>query len=113
MLPIELPKGLELKENFITPTAEQELLKEIGKRPQLNDLKRRIQHYGFKYDYKVKGKLEYLGEVPLFLKQIDVGFYFNQVIINEYLQGQGISPHMFLEKKQPLLALAMNVLWNL
>jgi alkylated DNA repair dioxygenase AlkB len=96
MFPIDLPKGLELKENFITSAKEENLLKEIDSRPWLTDLKRRVQHYGFKYDYRTKGKLDYLGEIPDFLKQIDIGFYFNQVIINEYLQGQGISPHIDL-----------------
>jgi alkylated DNA repair dioxygenase AlkB len=96
MLPLELPKGLSLKENFITSTQEEELLMEIDKRPWLIDLKRRVQHYGYKYNYKTKGKLDYLGEVPEFLKQIDVGFYFNQVIVNEYMQGQGIAPHIDL-----------------
>jgi alkylated DNA repair dioxygenase AlkB len=96
MFPINLPNGLTLKENFITPAKEEELLNEIDKRPWLADLKRRVQHYGYKYDYHTKGKLGFLGEVPLFLKQIDVGFYFNQVIVNEYLQGQGIAPHIDL-----------------
>ena len=96
MFPIDLPKGLELKENFITSAKEENLLKEIDSRPWLTDLKRRVQHYGYKYDYKIKGRLDYLGEIPDFLKQIDVGFKFNQVIINEYLEGQGISPHIDL-----------------
>ena len=88
--------GLILQENFITALEEGELLEEIDKRPWLSDLKRRVQHYGYKYDYKVRGKLEYLGEVPEFLKQINPGFKFNQVIVNEYLPGQGISPHIDL-----------------
>lgn len=96
MFPTELPKGLELQENFITSVREEEFLKEIDKRPWLNDLKRRVQHYGYKYDYKTKGKLGFLGEIPEFLKAINVGFKFNQVIINEYLPGQGISPHIDL-----------------
>ncbi len=97
MLLTNLPTGLTLQQSFITSLQEEELLKEIDSRPWLNDLKRRVQHYGYKYDYRTKGKLDYLGEIPLFLKQIDVGFYFNQVIINEYLQGKGISPHIDLE----------------
>ena len=96
MFPPELPKGLTLKENFISEAYEKELLEEIDNRPWLNDLKRRVQHYGYKYDYKTKGKLDYLGELSDFLKPIDVGFKFNQVIINEYLSGQGIAPHIDL-----------------
>ena len=90
------PKGLELKEDYISIAKEQELIAIIDSLPWLNDLKRRVQHYGFKYDYKVRGNIEYLGEVPEFLKEIDVGFPFNQVIINEYLPGQGIAPHIDL-----------------
>lgn len=96
MFPLELPKGLELKENYISPEKEQELIAIIDSLPWLIDLKRRVQHYGYKYDYRTKGKLDYLGEIPAFLKEIDVGFKFNQVIINEYLQGQGIAPHIDL-----------------
>lgn len=96
MFPQELPKGLELKENYISPEKEQELIEIINSLPWLADLKRRVQHYGYKYDYKTKGNLEYLGELPAFLKEIEVGFKFNQVIVNEYLPGQGISPHIDL-----------------
>ena len=96
MLPLELPKGLELKENYISLEREQELMKSIDSLPWLTDLKRRVQHYGYKYDYKTRGNLEYLGEIPQFLKEIDIDFKFNQVIVNEYLQGQGISPHIDL-----------------
>jgi alkylated DNA repair dioxygenase AlkB len=96
MFPADLLNGLELKENFITSVEEAKLLIEIDSRTWLNDLKRRVQHYGYKYDYKARGNLEYLGEIPEFLKEIDVGFKFNQVIVNEYLPGQGISPHIDL-----------------
>ena len=96
MFPPELPEGLTLKENFISQAFEEELLKEIDARPWLNDLKRRVQHYGYKYDYKTKGKLDYLGEMPEFLLSLNPGFKFNQVIVNEYLPGQGISPHIDL-----------------
>ena len=87
MFPPELPEGLTLKENFISQAFEEELLKEIDARPWLNDLKRRVQHYGYKYDYKTKGKLDYLGEMPEFLLSLNPGFKFNQVIVNEYLPG--------------------------
>jgi alkylated DNA repair dioxygenase AlkB len=96
MFPQELPQGLELKANYITLAKEQELIAIIDSLPWLSDLKRRVQHYGFKYDYKVRGNLQKLGELPEFLKKIDVGFPFNQVIINEYEAGQGIAPHIDL-----------------
>jgi alkylated DNA repair dioxygenase AlkB len=96
MFPPALPKGLTLQENFINEAFEEELLEEIDKRPWLTDLKRRVQHYGYKYDYKTKGKVGFLGEIPEFLLSLNPGFKFNQVIVNEYLPGQGISPHIDL-----------------
>jgi alkylated DNA repair dioxygenase AlkB len=76
----------------------------IDQQPWLSDLKRRVQHYGYKYDYKARAlsKEAYLGLMPQFLidlcQKLYKGGHFNakpdQVIINEYLPGQGISAHI-------------------
>lgn len=94
-------KGLEYIPDFISTEEEVELIKLIDNQSWLNDLKRRVQHYGWKYNYtarKVDSSMR-LGKLPDWLekylnrfkaKDID----FDQVIINEYLPGQGISAHI-------------------
>ena len=107
---LELAKeivGLELYPNFITAREEQELIKVIDNSPWLNDLKRRVQHYGYKYDYRARkiDNSQYLGELPnwckiIYQKMIDekiIDFVPDQAIINEYEVGQGISSHIDCE----------------
>ncbi|MEO9457694.1 MAG: hypothetical protein ABJE63_17130 [Lentilitoribacter sp.] len=60
------PSGLSYKEDFITPEIEQTLVEKIDQSQWRNDLKRRVQHYGYRYDYKA-GRVsrdDYLGEFP-------------------------------------------------
>lgn len=45
-------KGLYICENIITNEEEKILLQHINNQNWLNDLSRRVQHYGYKYDYK-------------------------------------------------------------
>lgn len=92
--------------NIITEAAEKDLLEEIDKQPWLNDLSRRTQHYGFKYDYRNKSltpisgmttKLRMLADISQArisdsIVELPKG-YFNQCIINEYKPGQGIAAH--------------------
>jgi hypothetical protein len=44
--------GLMYEENFVSPEEEKELLEHIDRGQWLFDLKRRVQHFGYKYDYK-------------------------------------------------------------
>ena len=44
--------GLKYIPGFLTTEAQQALLAQIDKNDWLHDLKRRVQHYGYKYDYK-------------------------------------------------------------
>jgi hypothetical protein len=46
--------GLQYCPNFITAEEEQALIEIIDQQTWLNDLKRRVQHYGYKYDYKAR-----------------------------------------------------------
>jgi alkylated DNA repair dioxygenase AlkB len=91
----ETPKiqGLTYTKNYITQEQEQFLISKIDEQPWLTDLKRRVQHYGYKYDYKARKITPDLkiGEVPGWLQILP---NFDQVIINEYLCGQGITPHI-------------------
>jgi len=91
----EIPKiaGLTYTPSYITEEQEQFLISKIDKQPWLNDLKRRVQHYGYKYDYKAR-------KITLDLRIVTIPDWlqilpnFDQVIVNEYLCGQGITPHI-------------------
>ena len=44
--------GLIYISNYISPATAKSLLEIIDQQPWLNELKRRVQHYGYRYDYK-------------------------------------------------------------
>lgn len=96
-------QGLRYIPNWITPSEETGLISIIDQQPWLTDLKRRVQHYGYRYDYKARNVTQnlYLGALPDWLwslarelvnQDLFQGIP-NQVIINEYLPGQGIASH--------------------
>ena len=71
----------------------------------LTDLERRVQHYGWRYDYRARtiDRDMRIGPLPDWLKKIAVLLYErtgefdnvpNQVIVNEYEPGQGIAMHV-------------------
>ena len=99
--------GLGYRVDYINEKQHNWLLNKIDKQPWLNDLKRRVQHYGFKYDYRArKVNLNMrIGELPKWLKVLSQKLHedrhmpevADQVIVNEYLPGQGISSHVDCE----------------
>lgn len=99
-----LPSGLLYIPNYIDASAEQELVDTIDAQPWITELKRRVQHYGWRYDYKARSVTNDLriGALPEWLQTYASGLqqtgYFpeppDQVIINEYQPGQGISAHI-------------------
>lgn len=86
-------EGLTYTKDYITEEQEKFLINHIDTQPWLNDLKRRVQHYGYKYDYKAKKITPDLkiDDIPEWLQIMSD---YDQVIINEYLCGQGITPHI-------------------
>lgn len=99
--------GLVYVPEFISIEEHDELLSYIHSEKWLDDLKRRVQHYGFKYDYKTR-YVDYsmkIGNLPhwslgLSTKIYDLGYMDevpDQMIVNEYLPGQGISAHVDCE----------------
>ncbi len=96
----EIPQinGLKYASDFIAADEERTLLAQINNQPWLTDLKRRVQHYGYKYDYKARTVTQdsYLGPLPDWLAPIiaKLSFKPDQAIVNEYLPGQGISAHI-------------------
>lgn len=102
--PIEKISGLTYIPDYITQTQETELLRFIDNQLWLADLKRRVQHYGYKYDYtarRVDASMR-LESIPGCLQDYCTLLHSNgllakipdQVIINEYQPGQGIASHI-------------------
>ena len=101
-----IPKitGLTYLPNFVTTAEADTVVAHIDDQPWRSDLKRRVQHYGYRYDYKAQavGRDAYLGPLPDWLsptclKLVSEGLLAtipDQVIVNEYLPGQGISEHV-------------------
>jgi len=96
--------GLSYIKDFISQRKHDALLAEIDSSPWLTDLKRRVQHYGYKYDYKFKN-IDYsmhIGPLPQWAEQFADIFHKSsltpakpdQVIVNEYEPGQGIYSHI-------------------
>ena len=102
-IPVPIP-GLQLIPNAITPEHHDHLVTIVDQQPWLTDLRRRVQHYGYRYDYKSRSvdASQFLGPLPdwslPFLEQLQHAGLIKQVpdqlIVNEYQPGQGISPHI-------------------
>jgi alkylated DNA repair dioxygenase AlkB len=97
-------EGLNYVAGFIDEPAQRLLLEAIDLEPWLTDLKRRVQHYGYKYDYKARkiDRSMYLGALPIWAQPVaerllcegymkDIP---DQLIVNEYEPGQGIAAHV-------------------
>lgn len=94
--------GLSIRRGFLSVAEEPELLDLIDRQSWRTDMSRRVQHYGWRYDYKSRRvtRDSYLGPLPPWLTglaaRLAVAFrcpVADQVIVNEYLPGQGIAPH--------------------
>ena len=99
-----LESGVAYAPAFLTGSESHDLLSQIDARPWMNDLKRRVQHYGWRYDYSSRVATEEMKTEPLpgFILKIarelkERGWFASmpdQVIVNEYEPGQGIAPHI-------------------
>lgn len=88
-------QGLTEVLEYISKSEEKELIDFIDRQEWSNALSRRTQHYGYEYTYKTPDAKETTPIPKEFQKYIkDIDSRFNQVIVNEYVPGQGISPHI-------------------
>ena len=97
-------RGLEVVRDFVSADEEQELVNSIDSSLWLDDLSRRVQHYGYKYDYRARRidismRIGQLPDwcLPIATRLVERSFFPrvpDQVIVNEYLPGQGIAPHI-------------------
>lgn len=99
--------GLTYQANYLSAGFAQSLTNTIYQQSWISNFKRRVQHYGYVYDYKRHSidQSMYLGELPEWIhtvaQQLHKDGYFatlpDQMIINEYEIGQGIAPHVDCE----------------
>lgn len=100
---VDVPR-LTYISNYISLEYEEKLLKLIDIQEWNLDLKRRTQHYGYKYNYTARfvDTSYYLGAMPYWIDELCSklhrdGIFIekpDQVIINEYMPGQGIASHI-------------------
>ncbi len=102
-----LPPDATYVADYLQQDAGCRILTQIDGSPWRADLRRRVQHYGYRYDYKARRITadSYLGPLPDWLNglaqrlQVDGVFDVapDQVIVNEYQPGQGIASHVDCE----------------
>lgn len=96
--------GFQLEENYLSEAEEAALITWIDQQPWDTTLRRRVQHYGYRYDYTARDidAALFLGALPgplgeLAKRLTDEGYLKtepDQLIINEYEPGQGIAAHV-------------------
>ncbi|MBN6056029.1 alpha-ketoglutarate-dependent dioxygenase AlkB, partial [Nonomuraea sp. RK-328] len=98
--------GLHYIADWLTPEACASLLSFIDAAEWSTQLRRRVQHYGHRYDYGrrsvARNPVADAPPIPTWAQQHAMrmvhegimGGEADQVIINEYQPGQGISPHV-------------------
>lgn len=97
-------EGFSYITDFISDEEQFLLIEKIDSLPWIMDLKRRTQHYGYKYDYSKKkiNSESYVGPIPEFMEPLLIKLVKeklfqdkpDQVIVNEYEPGQGIYRHV-------------------
>jgi len=118
--------GLTYFSDFIEGPMQDRLIQTIDRQPWEKSLKRRVQQYGYKYDYKIRAidATEPLGPLPTWADQLASVLHKrgilntipDQVIVNEYLPGQGIASHIDREscfgEAIAILSLGSSVVMN-
>ncbi len=101
------PGGLRVIRLFLESGQQDCLIRQVDTQPWRSDLKRRVQHYGWRYDYRARrvSERDDLGPLPSWLageaeRLAQEGSFEappTQAIVNEYEPGQGIAPHIDCE----------------
>ncbi|MCX4140481.1 alpha-ketoglutarate-dependent dioxygenase AlkB [Paraburkholderia sp. SEWSISQ10-3 4] len=119
------PPGLSLVPDFISQGEEQFLLDQIDQSVWLTDLSRRVQHYGWKYDYRARSveSTSYLGPLPKWAAElanrlVKIGLVSekpDQVIVNEYVGNQGIGKHVDCPEcfNGPIVTVSLGESWTM
>ena len=95
--------GAALVPDIVTEAEEQRILLRISQAPWMTDLSRRVQHYGYRYNYRggpTNGRHDPAPPFPRWASVIGerLSSFFDgampeQCIVNEYRPGQGIGMH--------------------
>ncbi|KAB8145979.1 alpha-ketoglutarate-dependent dioxygenase AlkB [Chloroflexia bacterium SDU3-3] len=104
---IEIPcavPGLRYAAEYLSAPEQQALLDVVDAQTWLADLRRRVQHYGYRYDYtrRTVDRSLALGPLPPWAAELAARLHRegwvealpDQVIVNEYMPGQGIASHI-------------------
>ncbi|XP_011311375.1 alkylated DNA repair protein alkB homolog 8 [Fopius arisanus] len=118
----ELPPGLRVIEDFITPEQETLLLEKVdwSEEDSSSELKhRKVKHFGFEFRYDTNrvdpdDPISPIPEEFTFLQKLFGNhhcgqFIYDQLTINRYLPGQGIPPHIDTHSvfEDPILSLSL------
>lgn len=97
-------RGIIYPQNYIPKDEANRLVEEIDAVPWRTDLNRRVQNYGYRYDYKTRQarREDRFGPLPELFQQLAERLtaegYFQTVpdlvIVNEHQRGQGIFAHI-------------------
>ena len=103
--------GAVIVPDFVTPAEEARILLRIGQTPWLTELRRRVQHYGFRYSYQGGGSRDPAPAFPRWaaamaerIRPHFAGALPEQCIVNEYRPGQGIGMHADHSDFGPIVA---------
>lgn len=106
--------GADYQSDFVGIEEEKALIAAIDRQRWSNDLRRRVQHYGYRYDYKERKATgdDKIGELPEWvsflcdrlIEQDVFTTHPDQLIVNEYEPGQGIAPHTDRDCFGPIVA---------
>lgn len=111
--------GLIQQAMYIDSATEADLIKHIDHSTWSHALRRRTQHYGYRYSYRDRSASEatFLGPLPKWVAKIThqlkqdlkISHSRDQVIVNEYVPGQGIAPHIDCPKSfvDPIVSLSL------
>ena len=114
-------QGARLVPDIVTEAEERRILLRISQAPWLTDLSRRVQHYGFRYDYRNRSSGRH-APAPAFPRWAEAiadrlqpffdGRRPDQCIVNEYRPGQGIGMHADHETFGPnVVSLSLGAAW--
>ncbi|USX25371.1 alpha-ketoglutarate-dependent dioxygenase AlkB [Oxalobacteraceae bacterium OTU3CINTB1] len=122
---LDPPSGLTIIPAFLEPDEEFALLEVIDSNLWDASMARRVQHYGWRYDYKARrvDPSAYMGPLPSWAQVIAQRLYEeglvpevpDQVIVNEYTGGQGISKHIDCPScfSGPVVTISLRETWEM
>ena len=113
--------GARIVPDVITEPEEERILLRISQAPWMTELSRRVQHYGYRYDYRARGagRHDPAAPFPRWAEAIAqrlaphfAGRVPEQCIVNEYRPGQGIGMHADHAAFGPVVAsLSLGAAW--